>query len=133
MVSGPSLAVSGATGWQCQRYSGLAREFEVRLSHPTQKTLRCSLGVTGRPFTIDKVKLEDLENGVLTASWRLEASHSSVSGDKVEEMLKTVLIGTLVSSAKGAWDVSDEFNGLLPGFNFTQIEDFLAEVWEGKS
>jgi hypothetical protein len=105
-----------------------------RCASPTYpQNIGCSLGVTGRPFTIDKVKLEDLENGVLTASWRLEASHSSVSRDKVEEMLKTVLIGTLVSSAKGAWDVSDEFNGLLPGFNFTQIEDFLAEVWEGKS
>jgi hypothetical protein len=47
-------------------------------------------------------------------------------------MLKTVLIGTLLSSAKGAWDVSDEFNQLLPDFKFTQIEEFLAQVWEGK-
>lgn len=47
-------------------------------------------------------------------------------------MLKTVLIGTLISSVKGAWDVSDEINKLLPDFKFTQIEEFLAEVWEGK-
>jgi hypothetical protein len=47
-------------------------------------------------------------------------------------MLKTVLIGTLLSSAKGAWDVSDEMNQLFPDFKFTQIEDFLTEVWEGK-
>jgi hypothetical protein len=51
---------------------------------------------------------------------------------QVEEMLKTVLIVTLLSSAKGAWDVSDEFNQLLPDFKFTQIEEFLAQVWEGK-
>lgn len=47
-------------------------------------------------------------------------------------MLKKVLIGTLLSSAKGAWDVSDAFNKLLPDYEFTQIENFLAKVWEGK-
>ncbi len=47
-------------------------------------------------------------------------------------MLKTVLIGMLLSSAKGAWDVSDEFNRLLPDYKFTQAEDFLTQVWEGK-
>jgi hypothetical protein len=88
--------------------------------------------IIGRPFTIDKVKLEDLENGILATSWTLEASHPSVTGDQVEKMLRTVLIGTLLSSAKGAWDVSDEVNKLLPDFKFTQIEDFLTTVWEGK-
>jgi hypothetical protein len=47
-------------------------------------------------------------------------------------MLKTVLISTLLSSAKGAWDVSNAFNQLLPDYKFTQIDDFLARVWEGK-
>lgn len=60
------------------------------------------------------------------------ASHPSVTADQVEKMLKIVLIGTLLSSAKGAWDVSDDFNKLLPGFKFTQIEDFLTKAWEGK-
>jgi hypothetical protein len=53
-------------------------------------------------------------------------------GDQAQEMLKNVLIGTLISSAKGAWDVSDEFNKLLPDFEFTKIEDFLTLIWEGK-
>lgn len=100
--------------------------------YPTHQKLSFSHEITGRPFTIDKVKLEDLENGILAASWTLEASHPSVIKDQVEKMLKTVLIGTLLSSAKGAWDVSDEVNKLLPDFKFTQIEDFLTKVWEGK-
>ena len=94
--------------------------------------LGCSHGITGHPFTIDKVKLEDLENGNLTASWTLEASHPTVTGDQVDKMVKTVLIGTLIGSAKGAWNVSDEVNKLLPDFRFTQIEDFLAKIWHGK-
>jgi len=47
-------------------------------------------------------------------------------------MLKAVLIGTLLSSIKGAWDVSDEVNKLLPDFKFTQIEAFLTKVWNGE-
>lgn len=88
--------------------------------------------ITGQPFTVEKVKLEDLESGILTASWKLEASHPSIPPEQVEKMLQTVLIGTLLSSVKGAWDISDEFNKLLPDFKFIQMEDFLTRVWEGK-
>jgi len=88
--------------------------------------------LAGQAFTVEKVKLEDLEKGVLTASWTLAASHPSVAQDQIEKMMKVVLIGTLLSSAKGAWDVSDAFNQIVPDFKFTQIENFLAEVWEGK-
>jgi hypothetical protein len=101
----------------------------VYLAH---KRLSCSYVIIGQPFTIDRVKLGDLENGILAAPWTLEANHPSVIGDQVEKMLKSVLIGTLLSSAKGAWDVSDEVNKLVPDFGFTQIEDYLTEVWEGK-
>ncbi|TVY94477.1 Oxidoreductase, partial [Lachnellula willkommii] len=99
---------------------------------PISQVLKIGEKLRGHPFTIDKVRLEDLENGILTASWTLEASHPTVAGDQIEKMLKTVLIGTLIGSAKGAWDVSDEVNKLLPDFRFTQIDDFLTEVWQGK-
>ncbi|TAQ86952.1 hypothetical protein B7494_g4724 [Chlorociboria aeruginascens] len=87
--------------------------------------------VRGRPFTIEKVKLEDLAAGNLKASWTLGKRHPSFTEDQAAElagMLKTVLIGTLLSSAKGAWDVSDAFNQLLPDYKFTRIEEFLAKV-----
>ena len=86
----------------------------------------------GQAFTIEKVKLNDLEKGVLTASWALEASHPSVAQDQIDKMMKGVLVGTLLSSSKGAWDVSNEFNQLLPDFKFVGIEDFLTAAWEGK-
>ena len=88
--------------------------------------------VRGHPFVVDTVKLEDLENGNLKTSWSLETRHPSFTREQAEQALKSVLIGTLVSSAKGAWDVSDEFNQLLPDYKFAPIEEFLAEVWERK-
>ncbi|KAE9378972.1 NAD(P)-binding protein [Stipitochalara longipes BDJ] len=99
---------------------------------PISKLLKIGEKVRGQAFSIDKVKLEDLENGILTASWTLDASHPSVARDQVERMMKAVLVGTLLSSAKGAWDVSDDFNQLLPDFKFAQVENFLTEVWKGK-
>jgi hypothetical protein len=110
----------------------LGRKFEVCLPLPIYGSNLISLPeISGRPFAIDKVKLEDLENGKLKASWTLEASHPSVADDRVADMLKTVLIGLLVSSAKGAWACSDEFNQLLPDVKFTRIESFLSQIWEG--
>jgi hypothetical protein len=78
------------------------------------------------------VKLEDLEKGDLKTSWTLETSHPSVTGEEAEKFLKTILIGTLIGSAKGAWAVSNEWNRLLSHHRFTHVEEFLAEVWEGK-
>ncbi|KFY70222.1 hypothetical protein V499_09346 [Pseudogymnoascus sp. VKM F-103] len=88
--------------------------------------------VRGRPFAIDTVKLEDLEAGKLKTSWTLETRHPSVSEDQAAEALKSVLISTLLSGAKGAWNVSDEFNRILPEYKFTQMEDFLGKVWMDK-
>jgi hypothetical protein len=91
--------------------------------------------VKGGPFTIDKVKLEDLEAGNLKASWTLGKRHPSFTEDQANQlaaMIKTVLIGTLLSSAKGAWDVSGAFNQLLPDYKFTHIEEFLERVWKGQ-
>lgn len=90
---------------------------------------------TGQPFTIAPVTLPDLQVGTLNTPWTLTARHPSFTdaeADHLTAMLKTVLIGTLLSSQKGAWDVSDEWNQRLPEYKFTEIEAFLAEVWEGR-
>ncbi|KAK3995116.1 hypothetical protein QBC44DRAFT_366995 [Cladorrhinum sp. PSN332] len=88
--------------------------------------------VTGQKFQIETVKLKDLQAGKWTASWRLEVSHPSASqGDPeaVEQMLKQVMIGILLGSVEGCWDVSDEWNKIIErqdkGFNFTGVEEFL--------
>ncbi|TVY78397.1 hypothetical protein LSUE1_G004734 [Lachnellula suecica] len=88
--------------------------------------------VRGQALSVEKVNLADLENGDLKTSWGLEASHPSADESQIEDLLKTVLIGTRLSGVKGAWDVSNNFNTLLPALEFTQIENFLERVWEGK-
>ncbi|KAI0179008.1 NAD(P)-binding protein [Hypoxylon sp. FL1284] len=88
--------------------------------------------IRGCPFTVDEVKIEDLEAGILNTSWNLTAVHKAVSEDQASALLKQVSIGILLSSSKGAWDISDDFNQIFPDHEFTSIDDFLTRVWEGK-
>ncbi|GAP84563.1 putative like family protein [Rosellinia necatrix] len=88
--------------------------------------------VRGRPFTVEKVKVEDLEAGDLKTSWGLEAVHNAVSDDQAQALLKAVCIGILLSGLKGAWDSSDDMNQIFPEYEFTPLEEFLAGVWGGK-
>ncbi|KUJ21528.1 NAD(P)-binding protein [Mollisia scopiformis] len=91
--------------------------------------------VRGGPFAIDKVKHEDLEAGVLKTSWGLGKRHPSLTAEQQDQLagvLKGVLVGTLLSCVKGAWDVGDGWNQRLPDYAFSKMEGFLATVWEGK-
>ncbi|KAF2096866.1 NAD(P)-binding protein [Rhizodiscina lignyota] len=88
--------------------------------------------IRGRPFTIEKVNLEDLEAGTLNTPWALAERHRAISEEQHDHFAKMVSIGILLSSAKGAWDVSDELNQLFPEYNFDKVEDFLTRVWNGK-
>ncbi|KAL7786414.1 hypothetical protein V8C43DRAFT_289879 [Trichoderma afarasin] len=88
--------------------------------------------VRGHPFTIEKVKIEDLEAGELKTVWNIKATHHAASKDDSIDMHKAVSVGILLSSTKGAWDSSDEINRLFPDFKFTKATKFLAEVWEGQ-
>lgn len=79
------------------------------------------------------MELRDLEAGFLNTSWALGKKHRAVADEQSSDLLTKVPIGILLSSIKGAWDVSDEFNQLFPDYKFDGIEDFLTEVWDGKA
>lgn len=86
----------------------------------------------GRTFRVEKAEVRDLEAGDLTVPVGLSAVHHSVSQEEAPELLKAVVVGMLLSSIKGAWDISDEMNRLFPGFQFTTAETFLEKIWAGK-
>ncbi|KAL2272962.1 hypothetical protein FJTKL_05680 [Diaporthe vaccinii] len=88
--------------------------------------------IRGCPFVVDKVKLHDLEAGALNISWALGKRHRAVTDEQSSSLFTKVPIGILLSSIEGAWDVSDEFNQLFPGYKFEVMEEFLAKVWDGK-
>ncbi|OLN93941.1 hypothetical protein CCHL11_03385 [Colletotrichum chlorophyti] len=84
------------------------------------------------PFAVEKVKLHDLEAGVLKTPWTLVKKHGAVDEEQYMDFTTAVPIGVMLSSIEGAWDVSDEFNQLFPDYEFEKANAFLSKVWEGK-
>jgi hypothetical protein len=84
------------------------------------------------PFAIEKLKAQDLESGTWTTSWQPKLDHPSIPPDQVDIFSRIILAGVLLAISADAYNVSDEWNQLLPGYKFTQAEDFLAGVWRGK-
>ncbi|KAK1236979.1 hypothetical protein MKX08_007927 [Trichoderma sp. CBMAI-0020] len=88
--------------------------------------------IRGRPFTVARAQLDDLKTGSINMPWRFERSHSAIKEEDVQQMAKQVVIGFLLSSLEGGWDVSGELNQRFPDYEFTKMEDFLSKVWNGK-
>jgi len=65
-------------------------------------------------------------------SWMPAEGHRSFNQEQAAKIIEQAYIGILLSSTKGAWDVSNDFNQLFPDYEFTQIEAYLNDVWKGK-
>ncbi|KAK7424063.1 hypothetical protein QQX98_000673 [Neonectria punicea] len=88
--------------------------------------------VRGGHFAIERLKLDDLKAGRVKASWMPKAAHRSFPEQQIEALATMVVSGLLLSFSAGAWNVTDEWNQLLPDHKFTQAEEFLFEAWNGK-
>ncbi|EFQ25208.1 uncharacterized protein GLRG_00352 [Colletotrichum graminicola M1.001] len=88
--------------------------------------------VGGKPFEVDRLKLEDLEAGIIKTNFVAPLDLPGMSPEELANFTKVVTIGATVSIAKGAWAVSDEWNQLLPDFKPMGIEQYVKTVWGGK-
>ncbi|OTA92273.1 hypothetical protein M434DRAFT_396516 [Hypoxylon sp. CO27-5] len=82
----------------------------------------------GRPFTVDWLKMEDIESGDLINGIDLR----SATQEETEAFLKSAIRRILAGISRGAYDVTDEWNKILTDYEFTQVEDFIKKVWGGK-
>lgn len=46
-----------------------------------------------------------------------------------EQVSKGVLVEYVAGLKRGVWTVSDEWNKLLPDFEFTSAESYLKGIW----
>ncbi|KAI4861842.1 NAD(P)-binding protein [Hypoxylon rubiginosum] len=86
----------------------------------------------GKPFTIDWLKLEDIEAEERDMGSFADFDLHTASPEVVEAFLNMALKGILLGISRGAYDITDEWNKILPDYKFTQVEDFLKKVWGGK-
>ncbi|KAL4967675.1 uncharacterized protein BDV14DRAFT_168989 [Aspergillus stella-maris] len=89
--------------------------------------------VRGAPFKVEKVKKEDFEAGTWETSWVPIVDHPSIPKDQVLAFSRPATAGISMGFANEAFHAEPVWNGLLPDYKFTQVGEFLEEVWKGKS
>ncbi|CAI7645301.1 unnamed protein product [Penicillium manginii] len=86
----------------------------------------------GSKFHVERVKVQDLQNETWSTSWVPRIDHPSIPKEQIDVFSRIVCAGILLATHYGAYSVSDEWNRLLPSFQPTPIEEFLAEWWNDK-
>lgn len=85
----------------------------------------------GRPFTVDWIK----KDAFAQAANKFEFDKfdlNSASPEEIATFLDVATKGILVGIGCGAYAVTDEWNRLLPDYEFTQVGDFVKKVWAGR-
>ncbi|KAF7588116.1 hypothetical protein BBP40_006149 [Aspergillus hancockii] len=82
------------------------------------------------PFTVERVTPEERE---FKTDWYPIVQHPSISKDRVDEISKMVTLDFVQGAWKGGWSVSDEWNKLLPNYQFTSVEAYLEALWKGEN
>ncbi|KAJ4188996.1 hypothetical protein NW759_016793 [Fusarium solani] len=82
------------------------------------------------PFKVEKPSKESLEAGNPTVSWFPLVAHPGVPVQLREHVSKAVLVEYVTSVERGAWSVTDDWNKLLPDFEFTSAESYLGSLWK---
>ncbi|KAF6805454.1 hypothetical protein CMUS01_14608 [Colletotrichum musicola] len=88
--------------------------------------------VRGKPFEIDRLRLEDVKNGILKTDFYPRIPLPGLSEEQAADFSKVVARGLLISTGYGALEVSDEWNKLLPDWKPMKAREFLQEVWGAK-
>ncbi|KAI1391054.1 NAD(P)-binding protein [Hypoxylon trugodes] len=86
----------------------------------------------GRPFKIQWLKGEDLEAIEYKPEIYVGVDLRNALPEQAGKFLQMALNGMLLSMSRGIYDVTDEWNKLLPDYKFTQTEDFIKKYWGGK-
>lgn len=87
---------------------------------------------TGRPFTVDWLKLEDVSAEERTMERFANFDLHTSPPEEVAAFLNMALKGILLGISRGAYAVTDEWNKILPDYKFTTAEEFLKKVWGSK-
>lgn len=76
--------------------------------------------------------MEDVKAGELKTDNYPRIDLPSIPKDQVEAFSKIAIVGILNAYHRGVFNVSDEWNQLLPDLKFTKVDELLERVWGGK-
>ncbi|KAJ4367257.1 hypothetical protein N0V83_006838 [Neocucurbitaria cava] len=84
------------------------------------------------PVKVEKLKASDLEAGTWSSSWVPKLEHPSISPEQVEVISKGLTAGLVLAFGDEVFHSSEEWNKLLPDYEFEDAKTFLAKTWQGK-
>lgn len=87
--------------------------------------------VRGGEWSVEFVRGEDVERGVLRTEWVPLVDHPAFEGKDVEKVSREFTAMFLEAARRGSWVVGREWNERFPGYRFRGVEEFLREAWEG--
>ena len=93
---------------------------------------RLTFDQPGKSFHVEKLQADDLKAGVAKCSWLPTVDHPAIPREQAEALAPQLVASMLLSISTGALRVTDEWNRLLPDYQFTQAAEFLAEAWRDK-
>ena len=81
---------------------------------------------------MERLKTEDLEAGIIKSSWKPHVTHQAIAPEQAKIIGEGLLMGMILGIRAGSLIISDEWNQLLPDYEFIQPREFLTEAWRGK-
>ncbi|KAH9908455.1 NAD(P)-binding protein [Xylariomycetidae sp. FL2044] len=87
---------------------------------------------TGKPITVNWLKMEDIQREVREKDFSTMLDIHSAAPEELGEWLQAAMRRILLAIHRGAYDVTAEWNKLLPDYPFTRVEEFVKGIWEGK-
>lgn len=75
------------------------------------------------------MKFEDLQAGIVKTDFFPAIDVPGVPAEQKEYFRNVIVIGATISTARGTWATTDEWNKLLPDFKPTTIEEYLQKTW----
>jgi hypothetical protein len=88
--------------------------------------------VVGGKFDVTELDVEDLKNGTWTSPWLPTVEHPTILPEHREEASRAMVPSLLLAFKTGGFEVGDEWNRLLPDYEFTGAEEFVEREWRGK-
>lgn len=97
--------------------------------HAGNDNVCISANMAQGPFKVEKLSDEDLKTRNVTTSWHPVVEHHSLPIEMREPVSQGLLVEYMAALKRGVWTVSDEWNKLLPDFEFTTAESYLKGIW----
>ena len=69
---------------------------------------------------------------MVKSTWLPKVDHPAIPVEQRNALAAGFLSGVLLGMSAGAFSVSDEWNRLLPDYEITRAENFLADAWREK-